>query len=413
MGDPSVQGEGTMGEVRSNEPPSSDDVGAAFEQAAFEQAAARPPGAAVASPEPPGGRSIGRGVVVEFVRLVIVALFAIGGWEVATNAGPRSTTKLALGIALGSMIGFVVGGVFGRRTAAAASEVEREFRRIPAPEILTGAVGFVLGLVPAALLSIPLFHLPAAAAFPTVALLYFVLAYLGYRIGRSKSEELLATFGVKARAAGTRPGEVSILDTSAVLDGRVLALARLGYLRGSLLVTRSVLAELQRVADSSDAARRARGRAGLDTLIALHRDPAVDLELIEERAGSAEDVDASLVRLARERGAALVTNDANLAKVAAALEVPVRSIHALAAALRPQVVAGERVQVPLTRKGREAGQAVGHLPDGTMVVVERAAERVGETVSVVVSNVIMSSTGQLVFAHSPGEDGADDSGAGS
>lgn len=339
------------------------------------------------------------GLLVEFVRLIWVALFSVAGWTVATKTGEVTASRLALGVFLGAAIGFVLGGIFGRTTATAASRVEREFRRIPAHEILAGAVGMVVALLPAALLSIPIFHLPPTAAFPTVGLLYYVCGYLGYQVGRSKSDELFAMFGVKPRAAGTKGGEVLVLDTSAVLDGRIESLIRMGFLSGTLLISSDVLEELQMVADSSDASRRARGRRALDLLVALRRDPSVDVQLVEDsrRHDPTTEVDAGLVRLARERGAALVTNDSNLAKVAQALDVPVRSIHALADAMRPAVMAGEHVHIRLIRDGRTAGQGVGYLEDGTMVVVERAKAHVGETVEVTVTNVLQTSNGQLVF----------------
>jgi uncharacterized protein YacL len=337
-------------------------------------------------------------LLVELVRLIMVGLFAMAGWTVTTRIGAVTTGRLALGVFLGAAVGFVLGGVFGRHTASAATRVEREFRRIPAPEILAGAVGLVVALMPAALLSIPIFHLPPTASFPSVALLYYVCGYLGYHIGRSKSDELFAMFGVKTRAAGTREGEVLVLDTSAILDGRIESLIRMGFLSGTMLISRRVLAELQAVADSSDPTRRARGKKALDLLVALRRDPSVDVHLVDDESDSrTTDVDASLVRLAKDRGAALVTNDSNLAKVAQALDVQVRSIHALADAMRPPVTVGERVNVRLIKEGRESGQGVGYLDDGTMVVVERASRHIGDTVTLVVTNVLQTSNGQLVF----------------
>jgi uncharacterized protein YacL len=160
------------------------------------------------------------------------------------------------------------------------------------------------------------------------------------------------------------------------------------------------------VADSSNPGRRARGRKALDALVALRKDPSVDLVLVRDPegwAGDGETVDAQLVRLARKRGGALVTNDSGLAKVAAALEIPVRSIHALAEALRPEVVAGDRVPVRLTRRGREAGQAIGYLDDGTMVVVEEADHLLGDTVTISVTNALQTSTGRLIFARVAGD----------
>ncbi len=346
-----------------------------------------------------------RGVLVEFVRLIMVALFAAGGWEISVSVGgPNSTTHL-VGIVLGSGVGYVLGGVFGRHTATAVSELEREFRRIPAAEILAGGIGLILGLVLATLFSLPLYHLPRVAAYASVAFAYATIGYFAWKVGRGKSDELFALFGVKPRAAGTAPGEMSVIDTSAILDGRLLALAKLGFLTGTVLMPRSVLEEVQSVADSSNDGRRARGRRGLEVLIALKRHPAIDLVLVEgEPSADAEAVDAELVRMAKNRGAVLVTNDSNLAKVAVALDVPVRSIHALADALRPQVVAGEQVALRLTRRGRETGQAVGYLDDGTMVVVEEADHLIGQQVSVTVTNALQTSTGQMVFARIAGAD---------
>jgi uncharacterized protein YacL len=232
-----------------------------------------------------------------------------------------------------------------------------------------------------------------------VAFLYFVVGSVGWRVGRAKSDELFAMFGVKARAAGTKAGDLLILDSSAILDGRIAALLRMGFLTGSMLVTTGVLEELQRVADSSDPMRRSRGRQALDLLIDLRRDPSVEVTLVDEDAPTrADEVDVRLVRLARARGATLVTNDSNLAKVATALDVPVRSINALAEALRPSILIGDRVQVRLQRRGRDAGQAVGFLDDGTMIVVEEAADLVGTTSWVEVTNVLQSQNGRMAFA---------------
>ena len=159
-----------------------------------------------------------------------------------------------------------------------------------------------------------------------------------------------------------------------------------------------MLAELQAVADSSNPSRRHRGRRALDLLVGMRREPSVDLVVVEDEPFQpGEPVDSQLVRLAKARGGAIVTNDAGLARVAAAVEVPVRSIHALAEALRPPVVAGEQVQVRLSRRGRESGQAVGYLDDGTMVVVEEADHLLGDTIKVMVTNAIQTSTGQMVF----------------
>ena len=336
-----------------------------------------------------------RGIVVELVRLILVAVFTVGGWRIADATG-SGESRLLTGILLGSAVGYVVGGMLGRGAVAAVSAVERDFRKIPASELLAGVLGLILGLVIAVLVSIILFRLPPAAAYPTSAFMTLLLGYLGYRVGRAVNQELFGLFGLKPRASGMAPGTVNVLDTSALIDGRVLQVARAGFLGGTFLVPRGVLFELQTIADSSDPRRRSRGQRGLEVLAEMQRSPEIELVLVED-VGSG-DVDAQLVRLAKERGGVVVTSDSNLAKVASALDVPVRSLSELAVALRPPFLPGEDVTVHLTKGGREHGQGVGYLEDGTMVVVDGGSEHLGADVRVTVTNVLQTATGRMVFA---------------
>lgn len=336
-----------------------------------------------------------RGIVVELVRLILVAVFTVGGWRIADATG-ADDSRLLTGILLGSAVGYVVGGILGRRAVTAVSAVEREFRKIPASELLAGVLGLILGLVVAVLVSILLFRLPPAAAYPTAAFMTLLLGYLGYRVGRAVNQELFGLFGLKPRASGMAPGTVNVLDTSALIDGRVFEVARAGFLGGTFLVPRGVLFELQTIADSSDPRRRSRGQRGLEILGEMQRLPAIEVVLVEEMG--AGDVDAQLVRLARERGGVVVTSDSNLAKVAAALDVPVRSLTELVMALRPPFLPGEDVTVRLTKDGREHGQGVGFLDDGTMVVVDGGSDHLGADVRVTVTNVLQTATGRMVFA---------------
>jgi uncharacterized protein YacL len=341
--------------------------------------------------------AIPRGRLVEFVRLIFVVLFAAAGYTIATKVfHPSTTTKTLLGVILGSGTGFVLGGVLGRQTATAVSEMEREFRRVPAAELVAGIAGLLIGLALAALVSVPVFRLPPLTAWTTTAFVYVTLAYLGYRVGRTKHEELFGLIGLKPRAAGMSGGEIVVIDTSALIDGRVVSLVETGFISGDVLIHSGVLHELQQIADSSDPKRRARGRHGLDAVTELQHAPSVQVHLIEEEG--VRDVDAALVRLARDRGAALITADHNLAKVAEALSVPVPHLNELAAAFRLPVGPGDELTVELVKEGREHGQAVGYLEDGTMVVVEQARDQIGSEVPVVARNVIQTTTGRMVFA---------------
>lgn len=348
-------------------------------------------------------RTLPRGRFVEFVRLIFVVLFAAAGYIVATRLESPTTQRTLLGVVLGSGIGFVLGGAFGRQTVTAVSSMEREFRRVPAAELVAGAAGLIAGLAIAALSTVPLFRLPALAAWTSVAFIYVTLAYVGYRIGRTMSAELFALIGLKPRAAGGRT-DIAVVDTSALVDGRVVDLAKTGFLTGDVLVHSGVLAELQAIADSSDPKRRSRGRHGLDAVAELQRADTVQVHLVEEAGGG--DVDAALVRLARDRGASLLTTDHNLAKVAEALSVPVPRLNDLAAAFRLPVSPGDELTIELVKEGREHGQAIGYLEDGTMVVVEQAHERIGSAVPVVARNVIQTTTGRMVFASLQGTEPA-------
>lgn len=340
-------------------------------------------------------KKLPRGTLVELVRLILVGLFTAGGWQIARQLGATGG-DLLLGVVLGSLVGYVIGGVLGRQTAVAMSAVEREFARMPPSELLAGSIGLIIGLLIAVLLSFFLFRLPPVAAYTTSALLLVILGYLGYRVGRAKGDQFFGMFGLRIRALGVRPGEVNVLDTSALIDGRVLNVVRSGFLAGTFLVTRGVLGELQTIADASDPVRRSRGQRGLEVLQSLQQDSSIEVVLVEpETAG---DVDAQLVRLARERGATLVTTDGNLAKVAEALDVPTRSVHQLAEAIRLPVLPGEELTVHLSKAGREHGQGVGYLEDGTMVVVERGGDRLGSDVQAVVTNILQTSSGRMVFA---------------
>jgi uncharacterized protein YacL len=288
-------------------------------------------------------RSAPRGRLVEFVRLIFVTLFAAAGYMVATRVATSPSQTLAY-VVLGTSTGFVLGGVLGRQTATAVRSMEQELRKVPAAEIVAGVGGLVAGLAVAALLSVPVFRLPPLAAWTSVAFAYVTLGFLGFRIGRTKHEELFGLIRLKPRAAG-KPEKVFVVDTSALIDGRILDLVATGFLSGDLLIHTEMLRELQTVADSSDPRRRARGRRGLDAVVELKRAATVEVHLVEEDGGS--DVDALLVRMARERGASLVTTDHNLSKVAEAVGVPVPRLNDLAAAFRLPVGVGDEIDVHL------------------------------------------------------------------
>jgi uncharacterized protein YacL len=327
------------------------------------------------------------------------------GYQIGVLANLTTGNATLLYVFLGAASGYVLGGIFGRLTLQAVSGLERELRRRPASEIAGGIVGLLVGCLVAAMMCLPLLLLPATLIWPAALFVFLVLGSLGIRLGQAKHEDIFALVGMKPHAAVRNAGDLHVLDTSALIDGRVLDLVETGFLSGTFLLHDGVLGELQAISDSSDPGRRRRGRRGLDVLVELQKSPRIQFQLYEE-AGVIE-VDAALVRLARETGASLVTVDHNLALVAEAVNVPVAQINTLASKFRVPYAAGDEVVVRLVKEGREHDQAVGYLDDGTMVVVESAADRIGTEVDARVRNVIQTTTGRMIFASLEATEGSD------
>jgi uncharacterized protein YacL len=224
---------------------------------------------------------------------------------------------------------------------------------------------------------------------------------LGIQIALQRRDEI-SSLARSARGAGPGPevagGATSakLLDTSVIIDGRIADICTSGFLDGPLFVPRSVLAELQRVADSPDVLRRNRGRRGLDILNRLQKD-LTTVQILEDGTGMG-DVDAQLVALARAHHASIVTTDFNLSKVAELQGVRVLNVNGLAQALRPAVLPGEEISVQVIKDGKEAGQGVAYLEDGTMIVVEGGKRHIGETVDTVVTSVLQTAAGRMIFA---------------
>jgi uncharacterized protein YacL len=335
--------------------------------------------------------------LVELLRLCVVVFFAGLGYYIAQvlgDHGKRSIgafSGIGLGIVLGSALGYVLGGVLGRGTITVVRRTEAGLRDTPAEHIVAGVLGTVIGVLVATGVTWPVFLLGRPIlSIPIFAFVVVTMGLLGYRLGASKRDSVLAMFGARVGITGQPVASVAlprIVDTSVAIDGRVLDVVRAGFLHGRMLVPSPVLGELQGLADAGDDLRRSRGRRGLEVLAALKREPNVDVEIIDDEVPGVAEVDAKLVRLCLDRGAALLTLDTNLAKVAALAGVRVMNLHALAQALRPPVIAGEKVSVLLIKPGKEQGQAVGYLDDGTMMVVERARESVGKELTVIVTSV--------------------------
>jgi uncharacterized protein YacL len=350
-------------------------------------------------------------VVLEGLRFLVVVFFAGAGYEI--GSGVSSDTQLlgalngtAVGVILGSGLGYVLGGMVGRSTTTSAESVRTRLQATSVEELVAGAFGTVGGVLLGAGVAWPVFLLRQAyLAFPLFAFVCVSLGYVGFLVGASKRDGVLAMFGDRAgiaphQAASSLP---RLIDTSVAIDGRILDVVRSGFLHGKIYVCTPVLGELQGFADAGDDSRRSKGRRGLEVLEALKREPGVDLEVLEADVPSVPDVDAKLVRVCLDQGFALLTLDTNLAKAAALAGVRVLNLHALALALRPPVTAGEDVSVLLLKPGKEPAQAIGYFDDGSMVVVEQARDRIGSEVTVQVTSVVTTANGRLVFGRLQGE----------
>lgn len=336
---------------------------------------------------------------VEIVRLLIVALSTAAGYALAADGRVDPGGIAVLGATMGALVGYVAGGVVGRQLRRAMGTFEAQVARAPAHQLLAGVVGAGALAVVSALIALPAVVLvPAPWGWPVFGLLVWIGVYEGFQIGAAKSADLLELAGLRPHSATARAGDAVLVDTSAVIDGRLLDVTEAGFLHGTLLVPRFVLDELQGIADAADDARRRRGRRGLETLDVLRRDPRVVITVVDDEVPEFDAVDAKLVALARRLPADIVTTDANLQSVAEMQGVRCRNLNRLAAGLRPAIVPGEVLNLPISREGKEPGQGVGFLDDGTMVVVGDAAELVGRDVAVRITSNVQTSVGRLLFA---------------
>ena len=344
---------------------------------------------------------------VEITRLFIVLAVLVAGFAIgrgSTTGDPG--TGAVVGALLGALIGYVIGGAVGRLLRRAVKSVEDEVRKAPPAQVLVGTVGAALAGFVVALLSVPaVMLLPGNWGWPVLGLLVWIGVYGGYVIAGHKSEELLALAGMSTRPlvrASPYGDGGAVLDTSAIADGRLLGIAKSGFLRNELLVPRFVLDEVQAMADAQDITRRRRGRAGLETLNAL-RHSGVAVHVLDDEIPEFAEVDAKLVALAKRLELPLVTVDSGLQEVAELQGVACMNLNLLADTVKPTRVPGDTLLVRLERNGREPGQAIGFLEDGSMIVVTDAADRIGDEVEVKVTGTTQTSGGRMLFAVLAGE----------
>lgn len=294
----------------------------------------------------------------------------------------------------GALAAFI-GGLAG--TVIILSEMG--MRRVSVSGLSSSVFGLILGLIMAKLVgdAFSLIPLPAYAISSIKVTLTLVFCYLGLVLGlRGKDEFNIIIPYVRLRRED-QIEELNILDTSVIIDGRILDICKSRFLEGKIIIPRFVLRELQQIADSTDPIKRQRGRRGLDILHDLQKELNLDLTIHEEDFPDTKEVDAKLVKLAKLLLAKVLTVDFNLNRIASLQGVKVLNINELANALKPVVFPGEKMQVKLIKEGKEHNQAVGYLEDGTMIVVEEARRLIGNEVKAVVTSVLQTQAGRMIF----------------
>jgi len=354
--------------------------------------------------------------LILFLRIAGSILFALTGWYVAdlipyTNLPDPLNNTVVVHLAMALVPGIVAFLLLPALLSRPVNTFIDQVSRASGVQIIADFMGFATGLLIAALLAFPLALLPDPFRQVLPLLCAVVFAYIGVVVMNVRYREFFTILNI--RIPSNKPEEIEagaaasdehiLLDTSVIIDGRIADIIATGFVRGKLVVPRFVLGEVQRVADSSDALRRARGRRGLEVLKRMQREWPDAVAIVDADLSSARDVDEKLVLLAKQWKCPVMTNDFNLNKVATLQGVTVLNINELANAVKSVLLPGETLAIRIIQEGKEAGQGVGYLDDGTMVVVEDGRDRLNENVNVTVTKVLQTAAGRMIFARPAGD----------
>lgn len=348
-------------------------------------------------------------MVDNIFRVIGFIVFAVIGWYIGTFfAGTTTFSPNALRwTAPLTLISALIGAlIMPWITTRPARRVRRLIGQLPVEQLVASIIGLAIGLIIAALLVLPLSRLPAPFGNLLPALGAIVCGYLGITVMVLRAEDIASLLGGRwgrLRRFGGVPGTVDLegtpvlLDSSVIIDGRIADISQTGFIMGPMLIPRFVLNEVQYIADSSDALRRNRGRRGLDMLNKLQRESPVPVIITDMDVKNVRHVDDKLVQLAKQLNCPVVTNDFNLNQVAQLQGVKVLNINALANAVKVLVLPGETIRVRIIDEGKELGQGVGYLDDGTMVVVEHGHRYIDQEIDVQVTKVLQTNAGRMIF----------------
>jgi uncharacterized protein YacL len=311
-----------------------------------------------------------------------------------------------IGAALGAVVFYLLANWLVDYIVSAVNWGEETLLKLPIVDVMFGAMGLIIGLIVAFLLFPPIGNIPIPVVGDLLPLVVSgLLGYLGFQVGFRKRDEIMTVFSIgrkdktKKENGGIAANvEHKILDTSVIIDGRIADICRTGFIEGALVIPSFVLEELQHIADSSDVLKRNRGRRGLDILNKIQKELKVKVQIYEGDFEDVSEVDSKLIKLAKVLNGKVVTNDFNLNKVCELQGVPVLNINDLANAVKPVVLPGEELTVQVIKDGKEHGQGVAYLDDGTMIVVEGGRDYIGHDVDVLVTSVLQTSAGRMIFA---------------
>ena len=343
---------------------------------------------------------------VEFIlRIIGMFIFAILGVVVGVRLSILAGGSAELWGMVMAMVGALLGLILTPFiTTRPVRTIRARVAQLSAQTMIAGVAGLILGLLIAALISAPISLLPSpfGQLLPFVAALFF--GYLGATLFIMRENDISNLWrsrfqgGPDEVRSASPNGRSILMDTSVIIDGRIADIARTGFVQGAMLVPAFVLIELQHIADSSDPLRRRRGRRGLDILNRLQKDNTIPLRITDLDVEGVREVDDKLVILAKQLRSPILTNDYNLNRVAELQGVTVLNINELANAVKAVYLPGETIEVQVIQEGKEAGQGVGYLDDGTMVVIEDGKSNIDMTIAVTVTKVLQTAAGRMIFA---------------
>lgn len=396
-------------------------------------------------------------MLIRVIRFFVTVLLAVIGGVILHLASPVLTELIStevlktdmglykltmanviligVGMVVGGIAGYLVSPYFVAKLQKFSIWVEGQLSKMPLQDVIAGVVGLAIGLIIANLLGGTFVNIPVIGNYLPV-LFSIVFGYLGIHIVVRKQKEIGELFGrmmklkKKPREKLGEDGTVQpaaqpvpvalampaggygsydslvgckLLDTSVIIDGRIADICGTGFLDGKLLIPVFVLEELQHIADSADALKRVRGRRGLDILQKIRTESGLQVEIINQDFEDITEVDSKLIRLGQQLGGKIVTNDYNLNKVSELQGVPVLNINDLSNAVKPVVIPGENMHVTVVKEGKEQGQGIAYLDDGTMIVIENGRDHLNKAIEVEVTSALQTSAGRMIFAKPVGE----------